>query len=168
MLALSGTACSAFWPTVVPTSPREPLFHSGFPLVGGARTDGSLCSLVSVGADAVRVVSPPEPLDGAVSLEEGCRDALPSRPGEQGRVGRLVRVSTGSGPIHGYLFAAKGATGIVVTFSGLGMPPAGWVNERFPTVGARRGLITFAPVRDEAARPIYFDPLREARRAIFT
>jgi len=53
-----------------------------------------------------------------------------------------------------------------VAFSGLGMSAAGWVNERFAELGARRGLLTFAIVRDETARPIYFDPLREARRAL--
>jgi hypothetical protein len=116
---------------------------------------------VSLGPDATRVVSQPEPTDGAVPLEQACQHGLPGAAGRQ-----LVRVSTAYGPIHGYLFAATPATGLVVAFSGLGMPPAGWINERFAEVGARQGFITFAPVRDESPRPIYFDPLREARRAL--
>ena len=156
-LALWSAGCSWLWPSVVRTSPNEPLFHAGFP----AGSDGALCSLVSLGPDATRVVSKPEPTDGAVPLEQACQHRL---PGAAGR--RLVRVSTAHGPMHGYLFAATPATGLVVAFSGLGMPPAGWINERFAEVGARQGFITFAPVRDESPRPIYFDPLREALRAL--
>ena len=165
-VVLANSACSAAWPTVVRSSPDEPMFRSGFPLVGDARTDGALCSLATVGPDATRLVSPPGPLEGAVTPEDACREALPAAPGQRGRVGRLVRVPTADGPFHGYLFATPGATGVVVAFSGLGMPPAGWVNQAFAEVGARCGLVTLAPVRDESARPIYFDPLREARRAV--
>jgi hypothetical protein len=147
----------------VRTSPNEPLFHTGFPLVGGLRLDGALCSLVSLGPDASRVVSQPEPTDGAVSLEQACQQGL---PGAAGRVAQLVRVSTAYGELHGYLFAARPETGLVVVFSGLGMPAAGWINERFAEVAAREGLATFAPMRDESARPIYFDPVREALRAL--
>jgi hypothetical protein len=71
-----------------------------------------------------------------------------------------------SGGVEGYLYPAPGARGLLVAFSGLGMPAAGWVNERFAELAARRGFATFAPVRDESARPIVFDPLREARRAL--
>ena len=81
-------------------------------------------------------------------------------------MGQLVHVETPTGPVYGYLFNAPFATGVVVVFSGLGMPAGGWINERFAEVGARRHFLTFAQVRDETARPIYFDPLREARRAI--
>ncbi len=160
-LALGSAGCSWMWPTVVRTSPNEPLFHSGFPLVGCLRFDGAICSLVSLGPDATRVVSKPEPTDGAVPLEQACQHGLPGAAGRQ-----LVMVSTAYGPVHGYLFAADSATGLVVAFSGLGTPPAGWINERFAEVAARRGFITFAPVRNESPRPIYFDPLREARRAL--
>jgi hypothetical protein len=162
------SGCSWMWPTVVPASagPGEPLFHAGFPLGEGARFDGALCSLVTLGPDATRVVSEPERMDGAVSLEVACREGPPSIEGRSGRTARLVHVDTALGPMHGYLFALRPATGLVVAFTGLGMPPAGWINERFAEVGARKGFVTFAPVRDEAARPIYFDPLREGRRAI--
>jgi hypothetical protein len=81
-------------------------------------------------------------------------------------MGQLVRVVTPTGTVYGYLFNAPFATGLVVAFSGLGMPAGGWINERFAEAGARRQFLTFALVRDETPRPIYFDPLREARRAI--
>jgi len=167
-LMVWSSACSWMWPTVVPPSagPGEPLFHTGFPLGEGARLDGALCSLMTLGPDATRVVSEPERVDGAVSLEEACRQGPPSTEGRSGRTAQLVQVNTALGHVYGYLFALRPATGLVVAFSGLGMPPAGWINERFAEVGARQGFVTFAPVRDEAARPIYFDPLREARRAI--
>ncbi len=167
-LMVWSSGCSWLWPTVVPTSPRpgEPLFRAGFPLVAGARPDGALCSLVTLGPDATRAVSEPERMEGAVSLEEACRQEPPGTEGRSGRTAQLVHVNTALGPMYGYLFALRPATGLVVAFTGLGMPPAGWINERFAEVGARQGFVTFAPVRDEAARPIYFDPLREARRAI--
>jgi len=98
-----------------------------------------------------------------VSLEQACQHGL---PGAAGRVAQLVRVSTAHGPMHGYLFAARPTTGLVVAFSGLGKPPAGWINERFAEIAAREGLVTFAPMRDESPRPIYFDPVREALRAL--
>ena len=101
-----------------------------------------------------------------MSLEEACRQVPPGTTGRSGRTGQLVRVETALGPMSGYLYAARPATGLVVAFSGLGMPPAGSINQRFAEVGARQGLVTFAPVRDEAARPISFDPVREARRAL--
>ena len=152
------------WPTVVRTSPDEPLFHTGFPLVGGLRLDGSLCSLTSNGQDATRVVSPPEPLVGALSIDEVCdRSAVTSDPLG---TGRLVRIGTRYGPVHGYVFARPGASRVLVAFTGIGMPAAGWINTRFAAVAANEGFITFAPVRDESPRPIYFDPLREALRAI--
>jgi hypothetical protein len=160
-LWLCGGGCSWLWPTVVRTSPSEPLFHTGFPLVGGLRLDGALCSLVSIGPDATRVVSCPEPLAGAVPPEEACG---PGRD-EHGRVARLVRVETRYGPVHGYVFAVRPATGVLVAFAGLGMPPDGWINSRFAAVASRQGFVTFAPVRDESPHPIYFDPVREARRA---
>ncbi len=163
MLALSSAGCSWLWPSIVRTSPDEPLFHTGFPLVGGLRLDGALCSLVSLGPDASRVVSRPEPTDGAVSLEQACQQIPPDAAS---RLPLLVRVSTAYGELHGYLFAVRPATGLVVAFSGLGMPPAGWINERFAETAAREGLVTFAPMRDESPRPIYFDPVREAFRAL--
>ncbi len=161
VLTVSSSGCSWLWPSVVPASPRsgEPLFHAG------AGLDGALCSLVTLGPDATRVVSEPEGVDGAISVEEACQQE-PAGIRGQGRTAQLIRVSTALGHLYGYLFPLRGATGLVVAFSGLGMPPAGWINERFAEVGAKRGFATFAPVRDETARPIYFDPLREARRAI--
>jgi hypothetical protein len=159
MLVAFGSGCSWLWPAVVPTSPKAPLFHSSFPLVGGLRTDGALCSLVSLGPDATLVVSKPESLEGAVPLESACQE--PPRPS-----GRLVRVDTAEGTVHGVLFGVSDATGVLVAFSGLGMPAGGWINQRFAAAAALRGFTTFAPVRDESARPIYFDPLREARRAL--
>jgi len=163
-LALWGTGCSWLWPTVVPTSPKEPLFHSSFPLAGPLRLDGALCSLASLGPDATRAVSRPESMYGAVPLEEACRGGG-AGGGRHESGPRLVVVGTGRGPVYGYLFAAHPATGLLVAFSGLGLPAAGWVNQRFAEVAARRGLSTFAPVRDESPRPIFFDPLREALRA---
>ncbi len=165
-LALLGSGCSWLWPTVVRTSPREPLFHSGFPLVGSARLDGALCSLATVGPEATLLVAPPERMEGAVSVEEACREELPVGPGQRGRVARLVQVGTELGPAYGYLFTVPAPAGMLIAFTGLGMPPAGWVNARFAELAARHGLLTFAPVRDESARPISFDPLREARRAL--
>jgi hypothetical protein len=159
------TACSTFWPKVVSPSPEEPLFDSSF-LAGGSGTDGALCSLATIGPDAMRVVSPPEPTSGAIQLEQACSREVADVAAQHGRVGQLIDVTTESGSLYGYLYTAPSPKGLVVAFSGMGMPASGWVNERFAEVGARKGLITFAPVRDDAARPIYFDPLREARRAI--
>ncbi len=164
--AVLSAGCSAIWPTVVRTHPTDPLFHSGFPLVGGARMDGAVCSLATLGPETTRVVSPPEPLLGAVSPEEACRESMIAPAVARGRPGVLVRTSTALGDVYGYLYPARSASGLVVAFSGLGMPPDGWINERFAEIGAKRGLATFAPVRDESPRPIYFDPLREARRAL--
>ena len=119
--ALLATGCSAFWPTVVRDSPDQPLFHSGFPLVGGARLDGALCSLATVGPDATRLVSPPEAVTGAIPLDLACSGAGPlHRAFSRGRAGMLVRVETPSGVIFGYLyrdFAA--ANGVLVAFSGM-------------------------------------------------
>jgi len=157
-VSVGSAGCSWLWPSVVPTAPERPLFSSSFPLSGALRLDGALCSLVSLGPDATRVVREPEPTDGAVPLAEACRDGSPG--------GRLVRVDTSLGPVHGYLFAARPSTGLLVAFSGLGMPAGGWINERFAEVGARHGFTTFALVRDESPRPIYFDPVREALRAL--
>jgi hypothetical protein len=165
LIAVCSTGCSAFWPTVVRTSPEEPLFHTGFPLVGGARLDAALCSLATVGPEAIPLVTPPESTQGALPLEQACRDAVPVNPGERGRIGRLVSVNTEFGEAVGYLYTVPSAEGLVVAFSGLGMPAAGWINERFAELAAQRGLATFAPVRREAT-PIYFDPLLEARRGL--
>ncbi|HEY6911178.1 MAG TPA: hypothetical protein VI356_17500 [Myxococcales bacterium] len=168
VLGLLAAGCSAFWPTVVRDSPDEPLFHSGFPLVGGARLDGALCSLATVGPDATRLVSPPEVVTGAIPLDLACSGEGPlHRAFSRGRPGTLVRIETPSGDVFGYLyrdFAA--ANGVLVAFSGMGMPASGWVNERFAEVASAKGLLTFALVRDEAVRPIAFDPVREARRGI--
>jgi hypothetical protein len=161
------SGCSWFWPTMVRTDPADrEVFRSGFPLVGPARTDGAVCSLASVGPDATELVSPPEPLDQAVPLDDGCATAEPALRGQRGRIGRLVIVNGKFGRVHGYLFAVPSPRGLLVAFSGLGMPAGGWMNERFAELAARRGFATFAPVRDESARPIAFDPLREARRAL--
>lgn len=168
VLGTLATGCSAFWPTVVRDSPDQPLFHSGFPLVGGARLDGALCSLATVGPDATRLVSPPEEVISAIPLDLACSGTGPlHRAFSRGRPGALVRIDTPSGDIFGYLyrdFAA--ADGVLVAFSGMGMPASGWVNERFAEVASAKGLLTFALVRDEAARPIAFDPVREARRGL--
>jgi hypothetical protein len=109
-------------------------------------------------------VSKPELLAGAISLEEAC-DADRLRDNRQGPIAQLVEVATQYGAVHGYLFASRPAIGVLVTFAGMGMPPDGWINSRFAAAAARDGFITFAPLRDETPRPIYFDPLREARRA---
>ncbi len=164
-MALCGAGCSWMWPTVVPTSPGEPLFHTGFPLVGGMRLDGPLCSLVSLGPDATRVVSKPESTDRALPLELACQHGLPAPAGGDREAATLVRVDTSRGAVDGYLFATRPASGLAVVFSGLGMPADGWINERFARACAQRGLVAFAPVREEP-HPIWFDPLREARRAI--
>ena len=165
LLAAGSIGCSAFWPTVVRTSPDEPLFHSGFPLVGGARLDSALCSLATVGPDATVLTSPPEPTDSAVDLARACRTPAPFVEPGHGRPGELVRVTGGADGIRGFLYRIRAPTGIVVVFSGMGMPAAGWVNERFAELAARRGWMVFALVRQEP-RPIYFDPLKEARRGI--
>jgi hypothetical protein len=168
VLGAVATGCSAFWPTVVRDSPDEPLFHSGFPLVGGARLDGALCSLATVGPEATRLVSPPEAVSGAIPLDLACSGAGPlHRSSSRGRPGTLVRIETPSGDIFGYLYRDfASASGVMVAFSGMGMPASGWVNERFAEVASARGLLTFALVRDEAVRPIAFDPMREARRGV--
>jgi hypothetical protein len=151
---------------VVRSSPADPLFHSGFPLVGGARLDPALCSLATVGPDAAVLVAPPPPLDDARTVEDACRDAPPFDAGRRGRVGTLVRADTALGPAHAYVYAVAAPRGVLVAFTGLAMPASGWVSERFAELAARRGLVTVVPVRDESARPIAFDPLREARRAL--
>jgi hypothetical protein len=165
-LALLGSGCSWSWPRLVRTDPRRDLFDSGFPLVGAASTDAALCSLATAGPEATTLPGAPEPLDGAAPLGPWCAAGEPARTGQRGRVGRLVVVEGTSGRALGYLYPVPEARGLVVAFSGLGMSPTGWVNARFAELAARRGLATFAPVRDESARPIAFDPLREARRAL--
>lgn len=160
-LAVWGGGCSWLWPTVVRTSPREPLFHTGFPLVGPLRLDGALCSLVSLGPDATRLVRPPEPVRGARLPEEACAAAA-KVPG----VPQPVRLETRHGPVEGYLFGHPRAAGVAVALTGLAMPADGWINVRLAEAAARRGLLTFAQARDETARPMYFDPVREARRAV--
>src|SRR5262249_23034743 len=153
------------WPAIVRSSPQEPLFHASS-MAGGSSTDGALCSLATIGPDTTRAVSPPEPTTDAIPLEEACRLEAPAPPAPPGRASQFGRVEIPTGTVYGYLFNAPFAIGVVVAFSGLGMPAGGWINERFAQVGARRQFLTFALVRDETPRPIYFDPLREARRAI--
>jgi hypothetical protein len=153
-------ACHAIWPTLVRPEPDEPIFRSGFPLVGSLRTDGALCSLASVGPEATLLVAPPEAPAGALGLRQACD------PGAVARPGQVVEVLTGEGMVRGHLWRDPGATGLLVAFSGMGMPAAGWINTRFAERGARRGLATFAVIRDESPRPIVLDPLREARGAL--
>jgi hypothetical protein len=155
--------CASVWPAVVQPSPSAPLFHSEFPLSGAARLDGALCSLATVGPDATLLVRPPEQPSGAVPLARACDGPWPAADGWWGRAARLVDVATPRGLVRGYLYGGRGASGVVVAFSGLGMPAAGWVNQRLAERAALRGLALFAPIRDESARPIFFDPLREAR-----
>jgi hypothetical protein len=157
VIGLAG--CHAVWPTMVRPSPQEPLFHSGFPLMGALRTDAALCTLASVGPEATLLVVPPDPPGAAVGLGQACADGAPTRPGQ------LVEVLTSDGMVRGHLWRDPGASGLLVAFSGLAMPPTGWINARFAERAARRGLATFAPIRDESPRPIVLDPLREALRA---
>jgi hypothetical protein len=163
--AVAATGCSTFWPRLVSPSPTDPVFHASF-IAGGSSTDGALCSLATIGPDALRAVSPPEPTIGAIGPEQACSREVSDVAAQHGRVGQLIVLSTSTGPLYGYLYTAPSPSGLLVAFSGLGMPASGWINERFAEVGARKSFITFAPVRDEAARPIYFDPLREARRTL--
>ncbi len=164
-IAAASTGCSTFWPAIVRSDPKEPLFHASS-MAGDSSTDGAVCSLSTFGPDVVRMVSPPESTSVAIPLENACAQQIPTTRAQRGRAGQLVSITTTTGPVFGYLYNAPSATGVVVAFSGLGMPAGSWINERFAEVAALKGLLTFAPVRDEAARPIYFDPLREARRAI--
>jgi hypothetical protein len=165
-LASGAPGCAAFWPTVVPSAPSdsEPLFRTSV-LIGGASLDGALCSLVTVGPEATLLWARAESTSGAVPLEQACSPAQLGAA-ERGQVKTLVRIETPSGRRFGHLFLAPRPRGLVVAFTGLGMPAAGWINERFAELAAADGAITFALVRDEAARPIYFDPLREARAAL--
>lgn len=167
LVALGGiwtAGCSTLWPAVVSTSPEKPVFHAAS-LAGGSGTDAALCSLSTIGPELTRLVNPPESTEGAIPLEQACaQDAL--GVAEHRGMAPLVSISTSLGPSFGYLFVAAHAQGVLVAFSGLGMPPDAWINRKFAEVGGGHGLITFAPARDEIARPIYFDPLREARRAI--
>jgi hypothetical protein len=158
--AAAATACSWSHPTVVRSSPKEPLFHTGFPLVGPFRLDGSLCSLASIGPDVTRIVNPPEPVRDVIPLSVACAQAAPAG------VVRPVRVETRHGPVDGYLFGGRGASGVLVAFAGLAMPAENWINQRLATTAARARLVTFAPARDDSARPIWFDPVREARRGL--
>lgn len=165
-LASLGTGCAAFWPRTVSTDTQGPLFDSGFPLVGGASPDAALCSLASAGADVEALVHPPESTTGAAPLAQICNQSSLPHPREHGRAGVLVEIETSLGRVHGYYFALPGATGLVIAFTGLGMPAAGWINQRFAEVASQRRLATLAVLRDEGPRPIYLDPVREARRAI--
>lgn len=162
-LAVGESAC--VWPRVVATSPREPLFHSSG-LVGGRDLDAALCSLGTLGPDATATVIPPDAPSNAVSPEEACRRAWPAAEAQRGRGGVLVEVDTPYGPVRGWLYGVPTARGVIVAFSGLGMPAAGWINQRLAEAAARRGRATFAVIRDETARPMRFDPLREARRGV--
>jgi hypothetical protein len=114
----------------------------------------------------VSALSPPEAPEGAVSVEQACAQEVPNTEGRRGRVGQLVEIPTMLGPVTGYLSATRPAAGLLIAFSGLGAPAWGWINERFAEEGARRGLVTFALIRNESARPMFFDPLREALRAL--
>ena len=166
-LALLASGCSWFWPRVVSTHPADPeVFHSGFPLVAGARTDGAMCSLATVGPEVTLLVRPPAPVGEGFPLGAWCAAGEASSPGELGRAGRLVVLDGKHGRARGYLFPLRDARGLLVAFSGLAASADGWVNARLAQLAARRGLATFAPVRDESARPIAFDPLREARVAL--
>jgi hypothetical protein len=164
VIAAGGTSCA--WPRVVEVSPQGPLFHSSV-LVGGRSMDAALCSLGALGPDAASTVAPAEATSAVpVSPAEACGRAWPTSEGQRGRAGLLVEVDTALGPVRGYLYGVARPRGVIVAFSGLGMPAAGWINERFAETAARRSLMTFAVVRDETARPMRFDPLREARRAV--
>lgn len=167
LLALSAamTGCSTLWPAVVRPAPDEPVFHASL-FAGGSGTEAALCSLSTIGPEVNLVIHPPESTAGAIPLEQACARGVSDFDAQHGRIAQMVSIATASGPELGYLFRPPAAEGIVVAFSGMGMPAGGWVSERFAEAAARRGLIAFAPIRDEAARPIYFDPLREARRAI--
>jgi hypothetical protein len=179
LLPLVASGCSWFWPTVVRTHGEE-TFRSGFPLVGGARTDGALCSLATVGPEATTVAGPLERLDDEAAVDDytswwtSTRPAAPFNGHDSARVGRLVRIvlSEAGEPraaIRGYLYGVADPRGLLVAFSGLGMSAAGWVNQRFAEVAARKGFATFAPIRDETPEAstgrLAFDPVREARRA---
>jgi hypothetical protein len=165
-VCLFTSGCSWFWPAMVRKDPDAELFHSRFPLAGPMRTDGAICALATVGPDATTLVSRPVPDGDAAQLGDWCAEVAPDPPGLRGRIAQLVEVQGEFGPVRGLLFRVQGARGVLVAFSGLGMPASGWVNERFAELAARRGFATFAPIRDETARPMYFDPRREARRAL--
>jgi hypothetical protein len=162
-LASFASGCRHFWPDLVNEAPHAPLFSSTLSV------DPALCSLASVGADTTLLVSPAEPIHDAGSLAEVCKDAKNTAARsrhEHGRTGRLVKVETSLGDVHGYFYGVPGATGVLVAFAGLAMPSGGWINERFAERASARQLATFAIVRDESVRPISFDPVREAKRAI--
>lgn len=161
LLTLGGTSC--VWPRVIGASPRDPLFHASR-LAGGRDIDAALCSLGTLGPDAASTVLPPDAPASALTPAEACALAWPAGDGQRGRAGVRIEVDTPLGPVRGYLYGTAGARGVLVAFSGLGMPAAGWIDERFAETAARRGLSTFAVERDETARPMRFDPRREARR----
>jgi len=141
-----------------------PLFTPGFPWIG-VRTDGALCSLASVGPDATNMVTPPAAVPEAESIARRC-----ANPGAGTGFGERVSQPigpSGTTPAHGYLYRAPHARGIIVLFSGLGMPTDGWVTQRFASLAAQRGYTTFALIRDETSIPIRFDPVAEAHRGIF-
>lgn len=154
------TGCAAFWPGMVQPAPERPLFEPRGLLAGGTRVDGALCSLASVGPDTTLLVQPPPLLTEPVPLVRACAGGAAFAPGT------LVQVDTAQGPVLGFLTLPAGAAGVLVAFSGMGMPADGWVNHRLAQGAARRGLATLAVVRDESSRPIVLDPLREARRGL--
>ena len=163
LVIFCASGCSWFWPSLVRDSPDRPLFDSGFPLVGGASPDSALCSLATVGPDATLLVSPPAAHGPAAPVDLVCaQPAPPIAPTSRGRIGELIAVADATG----YLYRVRGARGIVVVYSGLAMPASGWINERFAETASRAGYATFALVRKEDDRPIYFDPVREARRGL--
>jgi hypothetical protein len=163
LAVLLTTGC--WWPTVVRSSPDDPLFHSGCPLKGPLQLDSALCSLATVGPDAMALVTPPATTAGAVDLAFACDLPAPPLTTGHGRQGQLVHLP---GDIYGYLYRVEGSTGIAVAFAGLGMPSGGWINEKFAEMAAARGLTLFALIRTERIKPkpIAFDPLSEARRGI--
>jgi len=145
LLVLGLTGCI----TVVNASPAKPLFA---PFLG---LDGAMCSLASVGPDATLLPAPPPPPGEAMDLARACRGGQPPR-------GQLVEVETSVGKVLGHLTLAPDASGVLLAFSGMGMPADGWVNRRFAERALPLGLATFAVVRRET-RPIVLDPLREAK-----
>lgn len=163
-------SCSAFWPAVTPRDPKAPVFHTSAPARWVADLDPALCSLATVGPEVTRLIHPPPKLPPHSSAEDWCagEPQPPNKPSpcRSAMVGQLVSVSFAQGSADGYLYRIPNATGIVVVFAGLGMPPDGWINQRFAGEASRRGFATFAIVRVETRRPMRFDPLAEAHRGI--
>ena len=132
LLCLGAGGCSWVWPTVVRTDPREPLFHTGFPLVGPLRLDAALCSLLTIGQCEARreayaiFLSDTDPALGDAQREfaERCHFPL-RRAGVPGHTPLACRLELFDEMIAEVRLAPRTSAAVVTSWARIpGTPPA--------------------------------------------